>query len=379
MAVNRPARWLLMAGHVPSDGRGGGIVRYTIELARALRQRDDVELHLLASPQAADSLSELTGSSERVVRLPAVPPMAVPAAERWLIGRRLAGRFDVVHGVKHLVPRGTGTPTALTVHDMLPFDRPADFPLAKRLLLQRPYAASLHQADRLLCVSRATMARLTDRFPEVADRCSVVPLATSPTLLGSPPEAVTALAGRPFALVVGDPSPRKNLSVVVAAWERVVHRRPDAVLVLVGPPAWAGAHYGPQYGDLVASGHVLQLTGVDDGILRWCYENASVVLAPSLMEGFGLPAVEAVDLGAPLVTSQDPALVEVSGKLAEHLPADDVQAWVDASLRHLAGRPVDGVGRPEPRTWSEVAAETVTAVCGSSTGGSPDGGTAPIA
>jgi glycosyltransferase involved in cell wall biosynthesis len=131
----------------------------------------------------------------------------------------------------------------------------------------------------------------------------------------------------------------------------------------VGPPAWGAASYGPHFESLVASGHVVQLVGVSDGTLRWCYENAAVVLAPSLAEGFGLPAVESLDLGAPLVTSLDPALVEVSGDHATHLPFDDVAAWATAALAHLQGArrsTPEVVG--EPRSWDDVAAETVEAV-----------------
>ncbi|MCZ2830855.1 glycosyltransferase family 1 protein [Modestobacter sp. VKM Ac-2986] len=355
-----------MAGHVPADGRGGGIVRYTVELARALGRRADVELHLLTSPAAAGPLAELAGGSDRVVPLPAVPDAAVPAFERFALGRRLGSRFDVVQGTKHLLPRGVTARTVLTVHDLLLFDRPADFPLPKRTLLGRPYAGSLRQADTLLCVSAATRDRLVRWDAALAGRAAVAPLTTSPQLLDSVPVAVPALVGRPFALVVGDASQRKNVAVAVSAMARVVRRRPDAVLALVGPPAWGAEAYGPDHAALLASGNVVQLTGVDDGTLRWCYENCAVVLAPSLAEGFGLPAVEALDLGAPLVTSLDPALVEVSGDRAEHLPADDVPGWADAVLRHL-DRPASGRGGParRRRTWDDVAAETVAAVSGS--------------
>jgi glycosyltransferase involved in cell wall biosynthesis len=362
--MTMPVRWLLMAGHVPPDGRGGGIVRYTVELARALRRRDDVDLHLLTSRDAAGPLAELAGGHDRIVPLPALPDSAIPAFERFRLGRRLGSRFDVVQGTKHLLPRWVAARTALTVHDLLLFDRPADFPLPKRLLLGRHYGASLRQADSLLCVSAATRDRLVRWDPRLAERAAVAPLTISPQLLG-PPVPVQSLVGRPFALVVGDPSPRKNLAVVVSAWARVVRRRPDAVLALVGPPPWGAESYGPDHAALVATGRVVQLTGVDDGALRWCYENCAVVLAPSLAEGFGLPAVEALHLGAPLVTSLDPALVEVSGEAAQHLPAEDVAGWAEAALRHLdvPARTADRAARPR-RTWDDVAAETVAAVTG---------------
>jgi glycosyltransferase involved in cell wall biosynthesis len=361
--MSRRPRWLLMAGHVPPSTQGGGIVRYTVELAQALRRRDDVDLHLLASPAASGPLAELVGDAARVVRLPPVPGPALSAFERWGLGSFLGDRFDVVHGAKHLLPRRVAARTALTVHDMLLFDRPDDFGPAKRVLLQRPYGASLRQADTLLCVSAATRARLLSQSPAVSPRTAVVPLATSSRLLAARPVPVDSLAGRPFALVVGDPGLRKNLGTVFSAWHRVVRERPDALLVHIGPPAWGRASYGPDHAALTSAGSVVQLVGVDDGTLRWCYEQAAVVLAPSLVEGFGLPAVEALDLGAPLVTSLDPALVEVTGHRAEHLPAEDVPAWTGAALRHLSdGTRRASAGDRQVRTWDDVAEETVRAV-----------------
>jgi len=361
-----------MASHVPASGRLGGIVRYTVELAKALERRDDVELHLLTSAAAAQPLAALVGGdASRVHAAPAAADTALPAWERWVLGTRLGGlgpaggAFDVVHGVKHLVPRAAGVRTALTVHDMVLADRPQDFPLPKRVLLQRPYAASIRQADALVCVSEATRAALLAHHPQVAGRTSVVLSATSPALLGAPATAVPQLAGRRFGLVVGDSQPRKNLATAVSAWARAVAQNPehaDAVLALVGPPPWGEEAYGPDHARLVASGHLVQLQGVDDGALRWCYENAAVVLAPSLVEGYGLPAQEALDLGAPLVTSLDPALVEVSGGAARHVAATDEGAWADAVVEHLAPGAPRPAPRAHPRTWDAVADETVRAV-----------------
>ncbi|MEH3075713.1 MAG: glycosyltransferase family 1 protein [Quadrisphaera sp.] len=371
-------RWLVMATHVPASGRLGGIVRYTVEVARALQRRDDVEVHLLTSAAAAGPLAELVGGPARVHAVPAAldgraGPL-LPPYERFVLGWRLRGGFDVVHGSKHLVPQrapGFTARTVLTVHDMILADRPADFPAAKRVLLQRPYAASIRQADSVICVSAATRDRLLAHHPQVAGRTSVVLSATSPALLQAHPTPVEVLAGRRFGLVVGDTTQRKNVATAVSAWARALRAHPehaDAVLALVGPPAWGTEAYGPDHAALAASGHVVQLQGVDDASLRWCYENAAVVLAPSLVEGFGLPAVEALDLGAPLVTSTDAALVEVSGDRAQHVPALDVEGWARAVADHLH---LDAPGRERPapasspqpaRTWDDVAEDTVRAV-----------------
>jgi glycosyltransferase involved in cell wall biosynthesis len=350
-------RYLLLATHVPRSGSGGGIVRYTVELAGALHRRADVELHVLATRDGAAFFASLLP----VARIHPVP--AAPVAVRSLLERERTtpGGFDVVHGAKHLVPRRSrGASTVLTVHDTLLLDRPADFGRAKRLLLRRPYLASVREAHVLVCVSHATRARLLDYVPTAGDRVRVVPLAASTALAAAPAEPVPPLVGRPFALVIGDASARKNLQLVVDGWPRVRAAVPRAVLAVVGPPDWGRTHRGSTWAEQVADGVVLPLGHVTDGALRWCYEHASVVLCPSVLEGFGLPTVEALRFGAPVVTSEDPALCEAAGGRGVAVPARDRDGWVRSTVAGLCGER----GRPEaaPRSWDDVARETLEAV-----------------
>jgi glycosyltransferase involved in cell wall biosynthesis len=248
---------------------------------------------------------------------------------------------------------------------MLVLDRPHDYPWFKRTLLAGPYLASIRDADVLLCVSEATRMRLLRHVPEAASRVRVVPHAVSPTLHRVLPEPVAALEGRPFGLVVGDSSRRKNLGFVLELWRRVSAQQPAAVLAVVGPEGWGISDLGAG-GDAATRTDVALLGHLPEEQLRWCYQNAEVVLCPSLVEGFGLPALEALEFGATVVTSTDPALVEVSGDRALHLPADDAGPWVRAILGAFSGsgsRPTHCGAR---RTWDRVAAETVQAVRDSS-------------
>ncbi|MGY1727106.1 glycosyltransferase family 4 protein [Geodermatophilus sp. SYSU D01062] len=360
----RPLSWLMLATQVPASGSGGGIVRYTVELARALQARPDVELSVLATASARAFFTELLGSGDRVVSVPDLPVPARTALERTGLAQLPARRrFDVVHGTKHILPRWGSATRVLTVHDMLPLQRPRDFGLLKRTLLTRPYLASIRQADALLCVSRATQ-RTVERFvPAAVGRTVAVPLAMSSGLRTAECEPVPSLLDREFALVVGDTSPRKNLGLVVDLWPRVVAERPGATLAVVGPPSWGPSELGTNGSESLASGAMQLLGHLSDAQLRWCYENAAVVLCPSRLEGFGLPAIEARSFGAPLITSMDPALVEVSGDSAVHLPEDDADAWASAiSSAFRAGRTAGTA--VSVRDWDEVAAETVTAVRG---------------
>jgi glycosyltransferase involved in cell wall biosynthesis len=346
---------------VPANGQGGGMVRYVVEIAAALNRRSDVELSVVASQAAQPFFVDLLSSQQQVRALPRVPVLGRSLLERYTDRVLQGGSYDVVHGTKHLVPKRSAAARVLTVHDMLLFDRPADFGFAKRTLLRRPYRQSLAEADLLLCVSEATRARVVAQQEEVRTRTAVVPLAVSGDLLEATPQPIPALTGKTFALTVGDASFRKNLPLLVDCWDEVDAHVPGAVLAVAGPPSWAGSRHGEAFDRLVGQGKVLPLGRVPDSALRWCYENAAVALCPSLQEGFGLPAAEALAFRTPLITSTDPALCEVTGRQALHLAGDRPELWVRAIADALAN------GRREgplytARTWDEVAHETVRAV-----------------
>lgn len=352
--------WLLMAAHVPAGGAGGGMVRYAIEMAHALHRRDDVDVHVVAAESAADWWAQRLGGAG------VHPVKGLPAAAAGI--RDLAGaspwaqqRFDVVHATKHLLPlRLRGAVAVLTVHDMLPLDRPLDFTAAKRTLLRRPYLGSIRRADLLLCVSEATRNRMLSYLPEVASRSHVIHLATASALLDAEAEPVSDLHPGEFVLAVGDNSPRKNLSTLLDGWAQMSRRRSRAQLVLTGPPGW-----GVEGADTSRATGVTHLGHVGDGQLRWCYENAAAVAIPSKLEGFGLPAAEAVAFGTPLITSEDTALAEAAQETAVIADSTCPDCWAAAMTAALSRRD-GGFGRdPNPgRDWDTVAAETVQAVRG---------------
>jgi glycosyltransferase involved in cell wall biosynthesis len=349
-------RWLLMATQVPAEGSGGGIVRYTVELARALAQRTDVELHILSGRDAIPFWTRMV-PGDQIHPVPNLPTTVLGMYERYGYHRIFQAPWDVVQGTKHLLPRRSRGRQVLTVHDLLPLDRPGDFNAAKRHLLPQPFLASVAGADRVISVSAATAARVNSYLPEVSERIRVVPLANETVGLTAAPEAIPELAGQQFALVVGDANYRKNLPLVVDAWPAVRREVPDARLAVVGPTAWGATktHSGKQ-----VDPNVHFLHQVPDAQLRWAYEQAAVTLCPAILEGFGLPSVEALRLGSPVITSEDPALCEASGLHGNHLSALEPERWERTIIDYLQ--------QPRPkaslavRTWQEVAAETVQAV-----------------
>jgi glycosyltransferase involved in cell wall biosynthesis len=337
------------------------MIRYVVELARGLQRSAGVELHVIADEGAADWWAEELDSRDRVH-----PVRSLPVPVTSLLERRGWGlpttdsTFDVVHGAKHLLPPASGALRLLTVHDMLPLDRPWDFGAAKRALLRGPYLASVREADAIVCVSAATRDRLCNYVPAAAEKAQVVGLAASSALLSTPSVEVPSLRGSRFALVVGDQSPRKNLPLVIGAWREVVAAVPDAVLAVVGPPGWGTTSLGPGVERLRREGSLQLLGHIGDGELRWCYEHARVAAMPSLLEGFGLPAVEARAFGAPLVTSEDPALGEASDGQARIVSTTRPDLWAAALIEAMSVDRENGSTAAGPdRSWDDVAGETM--------------------
>ena len=337
------------------------MIRYAVELGRALAAFDDIELHVLARPEAAESLGAILGLPSHQMHV--LQGNVLSASVRQRAGSlEIVNQVDVVHGTKHLVPRRTSGVRLLTVHDLLPLDRPRDFGVLKRALLPRAYLASIRDADVLVCVSEATRRRLVAHVPHAAHRATVVPLAVSSTLVTAPSEAMAEAPRGPFALVVGDASPRKNLRFLTQIWPAVRARRPDLVLAVAGPAGWGVDDGLEALDELVEVGAAVRLGHVRDEQLKWAYEQAAIVLCPSRLEGFGLPALEAVTFGAPVVSSPDPALAEASRGRARVVALDDPLGWVEAIVTAVKA------GRQDPdahvRMWNDVARETVAAVRG---------------
>jgi glycosyltransferase involved in cell wall biosynthesis len=345
--------------------QAGGIPRYTRELVAALGRRSDVRLVVAAPTGAAATVERLAGDRlDGWLPIPRDGQLSVALWERYRSAPAFRrARVDVVHGTKHLVPRGAG-PTVLTVHDVLTITRAHESRLAKRLLLPVQFRASLRDATRLAAVSGATRDALARLDPRWAAKTVVIPNALTRTLLDAHPAAVGALASTRFALVVGDLTPRKNVALLLDVWPAVAAATDGLVLAVVG-------HEGPHADatratllGLQEQGRAHWVRGASDATLRWCYEHAQMVLFPSLEEGFGFPVLEALAFDAPVLASTDPAIVEVAAgsPRVRHLDPRDPEAWrgaiVDAA-RQDRPRPPAPHFPAQAITWDDHATRLV--------------------
>jgi glycosyltransferase involved in cell wall biosynthesis len=261
------------------------------------------------------------------------------------IGRAARRRgADLLHCPTFRGPlRRPGIPVVVTVHDLAVLREPSWFPVWSRSYGRLAIPRVLRHADRVVCVSRATAHDVTERLGVPEARLRVVENGVD--ALFSEPAGPPPVDG-PYLLFVGTPEPRKNLPRLLAA-HRELRRlgRPER-LVLAGSGGWGGV-------DLPAGGDVVTLGRVPDAELRDLYAHAEAAVYPSLWEGYGLVAAEALAAGTRIVCADVPALREVAEEEASYCDPTSVDSIVEAVVRALSGpRPF----ARRPFTWERSAA-----------------------
>lgn len=291
---------------------GTGICRYTRELlTRMCRLGGEWFLY---AHQAYDSAGlDLPNVHHRVADLPPAlrtSQLALFFFPRW--ARR--DRVEVFWGPRHQLPALPDRVRAvLTVHDMVWKDCGATMRFPGRQIESFYMPRALAAADDICVVSQFTRRRLEHHFPQHSARVTVVPGASM--LAG---EAATGRFTPPaqrgdYFLFVGTLEPRKNLPRLLRAYGRFVAATPRACpLRIAGGAGWGDEDIARLVADQGLSSHVQLLGRVDDIALRDLYRGAYALLMPSLYEGFGLPVVEALSAGVPVVTSRDSAMAEVA-------------------------------------------------------------------
>jgi glycosyltransferase involved in cell wall biosynthesis len=313
--------------------------------------------------------SQVTSASEVFMRRPR--PDWTTLLAQPLLARvfRRYGRPDVYHSLFHLLPaglrRGRFAPRRIvvTLHDLIWIDhahRTRHNWFAAEWLerfggVAIPHA--LRSADHVICGSNATSNRAAAWL--TADRRTTVHYGLEEAWFQRPD--APASSSPPYIAAFGVAKPYKNIATLVQAFARIRERRPEIHLVLIGGDGGAGA----QIRAATLDAHVTITGSLNDDGLRALVGGARVFVVPSLVEGFGLPALEAMALGTPLVISDIEALREVTGGAALRFdPANPAQlaeviigALDDEALRRdLAVR---GRARAAQFRWSSTAAQTL--------------------
>jgi glycosyltransferase involved in cell wall biosynthesis len=262
---------------------------------------------------------------------------SVLARELWWYPLRLSALrgADVLHCPTYYGPVRPRVPTVVTVHDLAVLRHPDAFPAWTRRYVPRVVPSVLRAAARVIAVSEFTVQEIETLLRIPREKICMVPNAVDHTVFT--PEGPRAEGD--YVLAVGTLEPRKNLARTIAATARL-----GIELRVAGPPGWGSVDRG---GD-----HVRWLGYVDDARLAALYRGARCVAYPSLYEGFGIPVLEAMACGAPVVTSRGGACEEVAGGAATLVDPLDVAAIAAGIEAAVPGR---GVERARRFTWDETA------------------------
>ncbi len=252
--------------------------------------------------------------------------------------------LDLLHGAVNIGPWLAGCPTVITVHDLSFMQYPQAFPALQRLYLQTQVKRSVRAARRVITVSEATKRDVVAQFGVPAERIDVVYNGVDRCFGPAPADQVDAFRRRKglpdrYVLHLGTLEPRKNLVRLVQAFHQARARGfPDVKLILAGGKGWGYDVIFAEVGRLGLEKAVLFPGYIPDEELPWWYRGAELFCYPSLLEGFGLPVVEALASGLPVITSTSSSLPEVAGEAAWLVDPSSVDALALALTTLLTDR-----------------------------------------
>lgn len=306
----------------------GGTATSVLSLARALGERDDVDV-VGIGPWIGGQPSEPWMPPIPVRRLPGPYQAIYEAWNRGLLPPTLAvGDVDVVHATTVMVPpKGKARGLVATVHDLFPLHTPEQFTHRGVRVMTGAIERARRYADIVCCPSQDTLDDCVGAGFD-ADRLRLVPWGATehPVSAGDRRRVRTRYRlDRPFILWVGTIEPRKNLPTLLDAFRKIQPTEFD--LVLAGPVGWHEQLEG--HIDGIGS-KVRQLGFVPTDDLYALYAEAQLLCVPSSREGFGLPALEAMAQGTPVIASSGTAVAEVVGDAGINVDFDETASWADA-------------------------------------------------
>jgi glycosyltransferase involved in cell wall biosynthesis len=355
---------------IPSDPRGAG--RYVIELVEALHRRGHVGLHLSTRRDDGGRWTDLAPGADvravvpnRRVRRLAWEQVASPRfVDRWGI--------DVHHGPHYTTPEVAKVRKVVTVHDLTFFDHPEWHEKVKVAVFKRAIRAAVELAEAIVCVSGPTARRLAElldpqcpvhAIPHGIDHDLFRPdgdgdVAADEALLD--PYGVRP----PYVAFWGTLEPRKDVATLVQAFDVLAPDDPDLTLVIGGGSGWGSERLDAAVAASPHGERIVRTGYLPDDVIPALVRRAAAVVYAAFEEGFGLPALEGLACGAPVVTSEGSVMEELSDGAAWLATAGDPASMAarlaevldPASADERARRRAHGLEVASRFTWDATAA-----------------------
>jgi len=358
----------------PRRARGGldGIGTYT-EALLAHVERPGLAVKRVDTPHVSGH--QLTLPRHADIRLPIPLPIAVAlgavAHARTPGCSRLERAVDLYHSTDYMVPRLRRTPVVATVYDAIPLVHPQWANQRLRRFKNWLLTQSVRNADRVIAISESGREEVVSSYGIRAERTRVIPLGIDGEWFESVDERAMqgTLVRRKlepgYFLFVGTLQPRKNVEALLDAYEALPQAiRRKRQLVVVGKYGWNAEILRQRLEDARPQNRCVWLDYVPREELYQLYAGAGTFVFPSFAEGFGLPILEALAKGLPIIASDLPVLRDLGAHLAVYVDAHDTKALTDA-MATTAQASVDEAERAKrrahamPYTWRACAERTV--------------------
>jgi alpha-1,3-rhamnosyl/mannosyltransferase len=366
-------------------GRVGGTEMATVALLRhiAADRPADIELSLYALDAFGRTYPDVVRAfpSQLAPLTGLLRPVRVAAENSWLARATSGGEVDLVHHMGGVLPLVKGAPGVVTIHDLQPFDLPANFQATKRAYLQRSIPRSVRRAAAVIAPTEFVRRGIIDRFGIAPDRVCLAPWGVDPASSDVSVAQVQARYGLPRRWFVF-PSftwNHKNHGLLLRAFASVAAREHDVMLVLTGGEGPAEQAVVDEIARLGLRGRVRRTGLIPRRDVLAIVRGAVAMTFPSRYEGFGLPVLEAMSLGTPVLAGDAAALPEVVGGAGRLIAVDDAEAWSTAmgDMLEDGGErqrlTAAGRARVGAYTWQRTATETLAAYRKAAEGTAPRG------
>ena len=356
------------ATSIPPQPAGAGV--YAIELTRALAERDRRDGYALFT--RTDALDSILAERRNwhVERITASRPGRLAWEQARLPSRLAALGIDVLHSTHHTLPLRPVRPRrVVTIHDVTFLRIPERYPPIRRMYFGAITRLSAKVADAVIVPSESVRADVVRTLGVTPKRVHVVYEAAGQQYRPIDTESASVISKKyllepGYVLSVGSLEPGKNRPRLFRALKALRDAGVHAHLAIVGQPAWKYEEEAALVDELGMGDRIHYLGYVAPGDLPALYNGAAVFAFPSLYEGFGLPVIEAMACGVPVLTSEISATAEVAGDAGILVDPHDVEAIRDG-LASLLGDPVLrdhygrlGLARAAQFSWKRAADET---------------------
>ncbi len=345
-----------------------GLGNYSRTLVENLhRFRPEHDLYLYSPRIVRNERSEAFFESGYRMREP-VGPAKIGWRSFGMTHALLRDGIELYHGLSHELPFNIASskiPSVVTIHDLLYKYFPMDFPLLDRWVYEKKFRSACEKADRIIAISEATRNDIMEHFGTPQEKIKVIYQTIHPIFRETPTpdtfHAVTDKYNLPseFILYVGSIIRRKNLEVLIKALDLMPAKK-RLPLVVVGNGKIYLDYIDQLIDDLKLHHNIIRIKNPSLNEINALYCLASISVYPSLMEGFGLPVLESIACGTPVITTRRSSLIEAGGRVAYYIDGGDEEELA-ALLNEKIGSKEDFQKDPErERHLARFQPETLT-------------------